>query len=101
MLPICQSLARSSTSTPWLRCRNALLFLRTTRTLRGTVPRLCALGGLAYALVTGCVPYAGNHYTKVLDHHLNAASVPMRRGAPVGVVFLLSGAVLAQTLGWS
>ena len=124
-----------------------------------------ALGVLAYELVTGCVPYAGDHYTKVLDQHLNAAPVPLRKvspnldipreveavilraleksaagrfpsagemadafaavetvGAPAGgkdpgaasrertyrliifvlvaVVFLLSGVVLAQTMGW-
>ena len=40
-----------------------------------------ALGVLAYELVTGCVPYSGDHYTKVLDQHLNAAPVPPRKVA--------------------
>jgi len=41
-----------------------------------------ALGVLAYELVTGCVPYAGDHYTKVLDQQLNAVPVPLRKVAP-------------------
>lgn len=41
-----------------------------------------ALGVLAYELVTGCVPYSGDHYTKVLDQQLNAAPVPLRKVSP-------------------
>lgn len=41
-----------------------------------------ALGVLAYELVTGCVPYSGDHYTKVLDQQLNAEPVPLRKVAP-------------------
>ncbi len=41
-----------------------------------------ALGVLAYELVTGCVPYSGDHYTKVLDQQLNAAPVPPRKVSP-------------------
>ncbi len=41
-----------------------------------------ALGVLAYELVTGCVPYSGDHYTKVLDQHLNADPIPPRKVAP-------------------
>ncbi len=44
---------------------------------------LYALGVLAYELVTGCVPFAGDHYTKVLDQQLNAAPVPLRKVAPM------------------
>lgn len=41
-----------------------------------------ALGVLAYELVTGCVPYSGDHYTKVLDQQLNATPVPPRKVSP-------------------
>ncbi len=41
-----------------------------------------ALGVLAYELVTGCVPYSGDHYTKVLDQQLNAEPVPPRKVSP-------------------
>lgn len=41
-----------------------------------------ALGVLAYELVTGCVPYSGDHYTKVLDQQLNAVPVPPRKVSP-------------------
>jgi serine/threonine-protein kinase len=41
-----------------------------------------ALGVLAYELITGCVPYSGDHYTKVLDQQLNAAPVPLRKVSP-------------------
>lgn len=41
-----------------------------------------SLGVLAYELLTGCVPFSGDHYTKVLDQQLNAVPVPPRKVAP-------------------
>ncbi len=41
-----------------------------------------ALGVLAYELLTGCVPYSGDHYTKVLDQQLNAEPISLRKVSP-------------------
>lgn len=41
-----------------------------------------AVGVLLYEMVTGCVPFSGDHYTLVLDQQLHAAPLPPSQVAP-------------------
>ncbi len=56
---------------------------------------LYAVGVLAYELVTGCVPFSGDHYTLVLDQQLHAEPVPPSEVAPrAGIGPQLEAAIL-------
>lgn len=59
---------------------------------------LYALGVLLYELVTGCVPYSGEHYTLVLDQQLHADPVPPRKVAPEAKIDPRLEAVILRAL---
>jgi serine/threonine-protein kinase len=57
-----------------------------------------SVGILLYEMMTGCVPYAADHYTLVLDQQLHAQPVSPRQVAPQGDISPPLEQVILKTL---
>lgn len=57
-----------------------------------------SVGVVLYEMMTGCVPFAADHYTLVLDQQLHAQPVPPRTVAPTADISAALESVIMQTL---